>query len=590
MKRGEFLRGITGLVLVLLLALVLGVSAYGAEPAVVASGTCGANGDNITWTLDDAGTLTISGTGEMKNYGFGSSAAPWKSYETMLKSVVIGEGVTNIGDNAFIRCSGLASVTIGNSVTSIGEYAFYDCRALTNVTIPDSATSNGESAFGDCRSLTSVTIPDGVAEIRKGTFYWCIGLTSVTIPNSVASIGRTAFDGCSSLTDVCFNGTKTQWSKIEVGESNDPLQSAAVHYRPAAPVVMADYQVPTGKPYLQWRGVEGANKYYVYRSATESGGYAYLNSTTGLSYTDNSAQAGQTYFYKVRAAWDDKLTGSYSAAVAAGCHCIAPKVKASYVGDTGKPYLHWNSVEGAASYYVYRATGKNGAYQYLDSTTKTNYTDTAAAAGTSYYYKIKAVPDSGLASGFSTEAMVTCRCVKPEVKASYVASSGKPHVKWSAVAGANRYEVYRAGKDGTYRYLDYTIDAGYTDAAAVTGETYLYRVKAISEVKHIASSDQSAAVAITCRCPKPVVKPSYVGASGKPYVYWSAVDGEAKYEVYRSASADGTYSRIGTTTKLNYTDTTAEAGTTYYYKVRAVSSVKSTANSAYSAVKSIKAK
>lgn len=90
----------------------------------IQTGTCG---ENLTYSLDlDYGELTISGTGEMENYE-SSSKYPWYSYQSAIKSVLIKEGVTSIGSNAFRGCSGLTSITIPNSVTSIGAFAFYKC-------------------------------------------------------------------------------------------------------------------------------------------------------------------------------------------------------------------------------------------------------------------------------------------------------------------------------------------------------------------------------------------------------------------------------------------------------------------------------
>ena len=89
----------------------------------------------ITWTLSDDGTLTISGT-DMPNYNH----APWYFQRGKIKKVVIKDGVTSIGGGAFADCSGLTSVTIPNSVTSIGERAFYGCSGLTSITIPNSVT------------------------------------------------------------------------------------------------------------------------------------------------------------------------------------------------------------------------------------------------------------------------------------------------------------------------------------------------------------------------------------------------------------------------------------------------------------------
>ena len=183
----------------LAVCMALGLLPVTARAAEVASGDCGAEGSNLKWTLDDAGTLTISGTGAMKDYGVIDNPSPWGIGHHTL---VIGEGVTSIGDFAFYKCSDLTSVAIPGSVTSIGDGAFSSCSSLTSVTIPNSVTSIGDSAFNQCSSLTSVTIPDSVSSIGDRAFAICDSLTSVTIPGSVTSIGASAFSSCSSLTSV----------------------------------------------------------------------------------------------------------------------------------------------------------------------------------------------------------------------------------------------------------------------------------------------------------------------------------------------------------------------------------------------------
>ena len=179
-----------------------------AQPKVAAtySGTCGTN---VSWSLNTStGKLTISGSGAMNDYAY-HSHTPWYSYQSSIKTVVIKNGVTSIGSNAFYGCTGLTSVTIPNSVTSIGENAFYGCARLTSVTIPDSVSYIGGSAFKLCTGLTAVTIPNSVSTIRPSAFQQCTALTSVTIPNSVTYITQSAFLGCTGLTSVTIPASVT---------------------------------------------------------------------------------------------------------------------------------------------------------------------------------------------------------------------------------------------------------------------------------------------------------------------------------------------------------------------------------------------
>ena len=165
--------------------------------------------DNLTWTLDADGKLTISGTGAMKDYSSSEGNQSPVRKNSNVKKVVIEDGVTSIGNFAFDGCRSLTSITIPSSVTSIGNYAFYNCRSLTSITIPNSVTSIGNYAFSGCRSLTSITIPDNVTSIGTYAFYDCTSLTSITIPDNVTSIGESAFEWCSGLSSVTIPDSVT---------------------------------------------------------------------------------------------------------------------------------------------------------------------------------------------------------------------------------------------------------------------------------------------------------------------------------------------------------------------------------------------
>ena len=164
------------LVLLALLAAVCGLLTFSAAAeSAAASGICG---ENLTWTLDAAGTLTVSGTGAMEDYNY--LGAPWYQSRDSIKAVVVESGVTAIGERAFNGCSSLTSITIPEGVTAIGHSAFSGCSSLSSITIPEGVTTIGRMAFFGCSSLSSITIPEGVTAIDIDAFY-CSGLKDVSI-------------------------------------------------------------------------------------------------------------------------------------------------------------------------------------------------------------------------------------------------------------------------------------------------------------------------------------------------------------------------------------------------------------------------
>lgn len=296
---------------------------------IVASGYCGADGGNMTWTLDSEGTFTISGNGEMVNYSFSYSymegikfTIPWYSNRSNIKTVIIGDGVTSIGNYTFYNCYNLTSATISNSVTSIGRAGFAGCKSLTsmvipnsvafigvgafnecenlkNVTIPNGVTSIENDVFNSCYNLTNVTIPNGVTDIGDDAFIRCTSLTRVTIPNSVTSIGEYAFSDCHNLTSVaignsvkyihtgafehCMNlsnvyyaGTELQWDEIMLGPYNSPIQRATIHYNSAN----------TQEPALQFEDVPVSA--YFYDSVVWAVNNGITNGTTSVAFSPHT--------------------------------------------------------------------------------------------------------------------------------------------------------------------------------------------------------------------------------------------------------------------------------------------------------------
>ena len=590
-------------------------SGVAAQSYYVAGGQCG---DDLTWTLDSSGTLTISGTGPM--YGYSLFKNPWcdsalrsSGISTRVKNVEISSGVTTLGAYAFSACDsmtgvslpetllavgescfqssyGLHNISIPNSVRSIGDCAFSSCNGLTRVTLGSGLKGIGGQAFKECSSLSSIVIPEGVTAIEFSTFEDCSNLMEITIPHTVTSIGRWAFDGCYGLSKVTFTGTRAQWNAIDMGDDNDPLLSANITFAgsgPAAPTVTGGND-SQGRPTLKWNAVTGAAKYEVYRARSLNGDYIKYSTVTGTSYTNISyIENGNTYYYKVRALGSDGTAGAWSSIVSVTYRAAstgtlpAPTVTGGNDAQ-GRPTLKWNAVTGAAKYEVYRARSRSGEYIKYSTVTGTSYTNTSYIEnGNTYYYKVRALDANGTAGAWSSIVSVTYRAAStgtlpaPTVTGGND-SQGRPTLKWNAVTGAAKYEVYRArSQSGDYIKYSTVTGTSYTNTSYIEdGNTYYYKVRALKSDGTAGAWSSIVSVTYRAASTGTLSAPTVTGgndAQGRPTLTWKAVSGAAKYEVYRARSRSGEYIKYSTVTGTSYTNTSyIEDGNTYYYKVRAL--------------------
>lgn len=251
----------------------------------------------------------------------------------------------------------------------------------------------------------------------------------------------------------------------------------------------------TGKPKITWTPLDGSSKYYIYRGTKESNIAYYKSVKSGSSFVDADAQAGKTYYYWVRPVDGAGGEGARSNMVSCVCRPGKPDLKVSCKASSGKPVLTWKAVSGAAKYYIYRSVDGGKTYTYFTSTTKTEYTNTGAVAGNTYYYKVKAVTAAGTTGNYSVAKCVVCDCARPEL--SITTSSGKPKLTWKAVSGATKYEIYRSTDGKTFSYYTSTTKNSYTNTGAKKGKTYYYKVKAVSSKNSYATSAYSVVKKIT---------------------------------------------------------------------------------------------
>lgn len=168
----------------------------------IASGSFGAN-NQLHWSLNSGGYLTISGKGDCPDYDTVDNLPPWHNYIDKITSVIVENGVTRIGSNSF-RDSNIYGITISGTVKTIGDNAFRSCSKLTIVSIPEGTEIIGAQSFRGCVTLKGVTIPSTIKEVQSGAFFSNTGLTTAkfTPGDVMVKIGDSLFAECYSLMNL----------------------------------------------------------------------------------------------------------------------------------------------------------------------------------------------------------------------------------------------------------------------------------------------------------------------------------------------------------------------------------------------------
>ena len=241
--------------------------------------------------------------------------------------------------------------------------------------------------------------------------------------------------------------------------------------------------------------------------------------------------------------------------------------------------VSWGVVTGASGYELYRATSSTGTYALIATTTEPSYNNTGLKTNSTYYYKNRAytIGTVKMYSGFST--VVNSKTI-PSVPASVkaVSSSYKSiNTRWGAVTGASGYEVYRAiSGSGTYTLITTTTATSYNNTGLKTNSTYYYKVRAYTKVGTVKVYSSFSTVVNSKPIPSAPISVKTVSSSYNSIsVSWGAVTGASRYEVYRARSSTGTYALIATTTEPSYNNAGLTTNSTYYYKIRAYTTVGS---------------
>ena len=579
-------------------------------------------------SVEIANTVTSIGAGAFSDTKISSINLPngvttigqYAFKSTFLKTITLPDSVTSVGFGAFGYCESLASATLSNGLKKLGDYMFYECIGLKTVVLGKNTETISNRAFFNCKKLDTVKFSDNLINVEEYAFSGCYALKSIVLPDSVQTIDDSAFrdsplatpnipKNLKSIGDEAFR--KSTFTRVDI-----PAGLADIGWQAFGRNVDAYYVDENNPVYVMidgivWNADEAViigcgnsqcKEAYIIGYAERVDPYAFSNCTNLKeiyflgdvpSFRDSCFNncTFTAYYPKGNNTWVGQR-GNYGGKITwVGYDVPTPKVPSLSIttdAATGKPVLKWGEDDNAIGYVVYRANYKDGDYFEWATVDGTKFVDTKAEVGKTYYYFVYALDLNKHMVSQSAIKSITCDCARPVVSITTNASSGKPSLKWNAVDGAAKYEVYRAtSKNGTYTKMYTTTSTSYTNSTAVPGTTYYYKVKAICGKSSYGNSAYSVVKSITCDCARPTVTVKCNENTGKPVLSWKAVDGASKYYIYRSTDGGKTYKYWDSTSKTSYTNSGAEAGKTYYYKVKAVCGKSSYGNSAQSLAKSI---
>ena len=334
---------------------------------------------------------------------------------------------------------------------------------------------------------------------------------------------------------------------------------------------------------VSWKKVSGASGYVVYRREGTSGSFEALTpfGTTELSFKDNTAKCGKTYQYRVRAfrnVYGFILFGKYSSKKKITSNTRVITYTAKETNGLHRTSITWKKVSGATAYRIYRkAEGKTEWKVVKKSTTKLTYTDDSVSAGKVYRYKVKAYRTYKKKTYWGTGKSVKLTAGYGKVTVSSVKTGvfNALIVKWKKVSGASAYIIQRRevsilGNGSWTTVAENVTGKSYTDTTASCGTTYQYRVRAtrVYKKKTYKGKYSSASKKKTTLTGEVTAKTASVASDGLK-VTWKKMTGATGYTIYRKASGELSYTKIGTSTKTNYVDETVVSSTKYYYKVKA---------------------
>ena len=584
-------------ILVLLLSLVLASN--------ICIFTVSAKSKSYTWNIDKNGTLYIKGSGIINEYeeSYDEDEIPWFGVRSKIKKVVVGNGITEIGNYAFWDCANLESIEIPASVTYIGVFNFlldtnlkrinvdgnnkhyssvdgvlfskdkksiikYPNKKQNTYSIPNTVTNISSYAFRDDTNLEYISLPKNVTSVDYGAFIDCPNLIKVTLPRELTDIASDAFGYLFRMGgNVSVNGFKIYGYKGTAAETyakNNSFKFVALSNDLPTPSI-SSLTNTTGGIKLAWKKVDGAYGYRVYQKT--SNGWKRIKDTTATSFTDSAVSANQTKTYTIRCI-DKKgktVSGFNSKGWSKKYTATTPKI--TKLTNTSKGVsVTWNKITGVYGYRVYQKTS-NG-WKRIKDTTATSFTDSAVSANQTKTYTIRCIDKNGkTVSGYNSKGWSKKYTPAAPTISKLDNTSGGIKLSWNKVTGVYGYRVYAKTSSGWKKLKD-TTATNLTDSAVSANQTKTYTIRCIDKKGKTVSGFYSKGWSKKYTAATPKIT-KLTNRSKGVSVTWNKIAGVYGYRLYRKY-AGGSWTKVKDTTSTSFTDSGAKKGKKVTYTVRCI--------------------
>jgi len=538
----------------------------------------------------------------------GKPALSWSKIDGAKKGYEIYRSVNG---GKFKKLKTVKTTTYVDTSAPVGSTCTYQVRALASKSAGNSDWSETTTRFVICSAVTVKISVDTVTGKPSLSWKKTTGAAGYRIYRQLP--GEETFTVVGEVTATSFKDTTAPvdteclYKVVTLGKTEELNSEFSKEVSATSgisrPAFKGSIDAATGQFCLTWDAVDGAVAYEIYRSTSSKKGFTLMDTVETLSYTEASAP-GKTYYYKVIAVGQVSKSSDPTALKLVG-KCAQTTVAAETDLTSGKPVITWEAVSGAKKYEVYRATSENGKYSKVGTVAKLTYTDTKAAPGKTYYYKVIAMASSSSSKSAMSEATqgVAAIPAQPVVTVKNDSKTGKLIVSWKKVSGATKYlvgyvdvtEYLISGEEPTEQELmelvqtTTTTKTSFTIPDAVPGHVYMLMVAASPKNEEYCSYPSELQYGVTT-CATPKIKGTL--EDGKPAADWKAVEGADIYAVYRSTKSNKDFEYIGYVEGPGFVDVSAVKGKTYYYKVTAVTFIGEVdfAESAFSNVIKVKSK